>query len=181
MAGPGRPLGVAVNLSASSLLDAELPDYVAGQLASRGLAPGALQLEITEETLMSDRDQARLILSRLRDYGVEIAVDDFGTGYSSLAYLRELPIDELKLDRSFVFPMADDARAAALVASTISLAHSLGLRMVAEGVEDQVAYAELSRYGCDQVQGFYISRPMPAAELDHWLAQRLTLAGANTP
>ena len=177
----GRPLGVAVNLSASSLLDAELPDYVAGQLASRGLAPGALQLEITEETLMSDRDQARLILSRLRDYGVEIAVDDFGTGYSSLAYLRELPIDELKLDRSFVFPMADDARAAALVASTISLAHSLGLRMVAEGVEDQVAYAELSRYGCDQVQGFYISRPMPAAELDHWLAQRLTLAGANTP
>ena len=99
-------------------------------------------------------------------------MDDFGTGYSSLAYLRELPIDELKLDRSFVFPMADDARAAALVFSTIGLAHSLGLRMVAEGVESKAALTELARHGCDQAQGYHISRAVPVAELDLWLEQR---------
>ena len=141
-------------------------------LAARGLEPRALQLEITEEFLMADRDRARDILTRLRHSGVQISVDDFGTGYSSLSYLRDLPIDELKLDRSFVFPMADDARAAALVASAIDLAHSLGLRMVAEGVETDVAYTELTRLGCDQAQGYFMSRPVPAVELDHWLSAR---------
>jgi len=168
----GRRLTIAVNLSASSMIDTGLPDEVATMLTARGLPPGALQLEITEEFLMADRDRARNILTRLRNSGVQISIDDFGTGYSSLSYLRDLPIDELKLDRSFVFPMADDARAAALVASTIGLAHSLGLRMVAEGVEDDVAYTELARLGCDQAQGFYMSRPVPAAELDHWLSTR---------
>ena len=114
----GRPLTVAVNLSASSLVDDNLPTEIAAMLAARGLAPSALQLEITEELLMTDRDRGRNILTQLRDNGIQISVDDFGTGYSSLAYLRDLPIDELKLDRSFIFPMADDARAAALVAST---------------------------------------------------------------
>ena len=165
----GRDLTVAVNLSASSLIDAGLPDEVAGMLTSRGVPPCALRLEITEEFLMADRDRARAILTRLRDGGIQIAVDDFGTGYSSLAYLRDLPIDELKLDRSFVLPMDDDPRAAALVASTIALAHSLGLRMVAEGVENSVAYAELTRLGCDQVQGYFVSRPIPADELEVWL------------
>jgi len=167
-----RPLTVAVNLSASSLVDPDLPEQVATMLRARGLPARSLQLEITEEFLMTDRDRARAILSQLREHGVQIAVDDFGTGYSSLSYLRDLPIDELKLDRSFVFPMADDARAAALVASTIALAHSLGLRMVAEGVENQIALTELTRYGCDQAQGYFLSRPVPAAELDHWLATR---------
>ncbi len=167
-----RPLTVAVNLSASSLVDADLPEQVATMLRARGLPASSLQLEITEEFLMTDRDRARAILSQLREHGVQIAVDDFGTGYSSLSYLRDLPIDELKLDRSFVFPMADDARAAALVASTIALAHSLGLRMVAEGVENQIALTELTRHGCDQAQGYFLSRPVPAAELDHWLATR---------
>ena len=119
---------------------------------------------------MSDRDRARTILTRLRSSGIQIAVDDFGTGYSSLAYLRDLPIDELKLDRSFVFPMVDDPRAAALVGATIGLAHSLGLRMVAEGVENQAAYDSLVRHGCDQAQGYHISGPVPAEELDHWLS-----------
>ncbi len=164
----GQPLTVAVNLSASSLVDSDIPDQVAALLAARQLPASALQLEITEEFLMADRNRARQILYRLRERGVQISVDDFGTGYSSLAYLRELPIDELKLDRSFVFPMADDAHAAALVISIISLAHSLGLRMVAEGVENALALAELTRHGCDQAQGFYLSRPVPAAELDHW-------------
>jgi EAL domain-containing protein (putative c-di-GMP-specific phosphodiesterase class I) len=172
----GRPLTIAVNLSASSLVDSDLPELITGMLGERNLPANALQLEITEEFLMADRDRARCILTRLRDHGVVIAIDDFGTGYSSLAYLRELPIDELKLDRSFIFPMADDARAAALVASTIALAHSLGLRLVAEGVENEVAYTELVRYGCDQAQGFFLSRPIPAAELDHWIAGRRAAA-----
>jgi diguanylate cyclase (GGDEF)-like protein len=167
----GRPLTVAVNLSASSLVDTGLPDHVGALLAARNLPSSVLQLEITEEFLMADRDQAREILTRLRDQGIQLSVDDFGTGYSSLAYLRELPIDELKLDRSFVFPMADDARAAALVFSTIDLAHSLGLRMVAEGVENHAALVELIRHGCDLAQGYFISRPLPAAELDLWLEQ----------
>src|SRR5665811_1419847 len=168
----GQQLTVAVNLSASSLVDVDLPEEIAAMLADRGVAPHALQLEVTEEFLMADRERARDILTRLRRSGVQISVDDFGTGYSSLSYLRDLPIDELKLDRSFVFPMADDARAAALVASTITLAHSLGLRMVAEGVETDVAYTELTRLGCDQAQGYHMSRPVPAAELDHWLTTR---------
>jgi diguanylate cyclase (GGDEF)-like protein len=170
--GQGRDLTIAVNLSASSLVDAELPEQIAAMLAARGVPPSALQLEITEEFLMADRDRAQAILTRLRNSGVQISMDDFGTGYSSLSYLRDLPIDELKLDQSFVFPMADDARAAALVASVISLAHSLGLRIVAEGVANDVAYAELARMGCDQAQGYFISRPVPAAELDHWLSNR---------
>ena len=168
----GRQLTVAVNLAASSLVDYDLPVQVASMLAARGVSPGALQLEITEEFLMVDRDRSRNILNRLRDGGVQISIDDFGAGYGSLSYLRNLPIDELKLDRSFIFPMAEDARAASVVASTIDLAHSLGLRIVAEGVETKVAFTELTRLGCDQAQGFFISKPVSAAELDHWLSNR---------
>ena len=168
----GRPLTVAVNLSASSLVDADLPRQVDSMLAARDLPAGALQLEITEDFLMADRDRARAILTRLRHSGVQISVDDFGSGYSSLGYLRDLPIDELKLDRSFISPLTQDERTAALVASTIDLAHSLGLRMVAEGVESHQAYSKLARLGCDQAQGFWMSRPVPAAELDLWLSNR---------
>ena len=168
----GQELTVAVSLSASSLVDSDLPIQVASMLSARGVSPHALQLETTEEFLMADRDRAHSILTRLRNGGVQISIDDYGTGYSSLSYLRDLPIDELKLDQSFVFPMADDARAAALVASTIDLAHSLGLRMVAEGVETTVAYSELRRLGCDQAQGYFMSRPLPAAQLEHWLCNR---------
>ncbi|MCV2393091.1 EAL domain-containing protein [Actinotalea sp. M2MS4P-6] len=165
----GRTLSVAVNLSASSLTDSELPGEIAAMLAERALPPHALGLEITEEFLMTDRARARTVLTALRDHGVRISVDDFGTGYSSLSYLRDLPIDELKLDRSFVFPMSDDPRAAALVGSTVTLAHSLGLHMVAEGVEDGRAYDELFRLGCDTAQGYWMSRPLPAVELAQWL------------
>ncbi|MBG6058616.1 diguanylate cyclase (GGDEF)-like protein [Cryobacterium sp. MP_M5] len=177
----GQPLTVAVNLSASALIDVELPERIGAMIDARGLPTSALLLEITEEFLMSDRERAHDILSRLRNTGIRIAVDDFGTGYSSLAYLRDLPIDELKLDRSFVQPMADDARAAALVASAVVLAHSLGLAMVAEGVEDGVAYEELNRYGCDQAQGFHLSRPVPAVELERWLALRRTGSAVVRP
>jgi diguanylate cyclase (GGDEF)-like protein len=165
----GHALTVAVNISASSLVDTDLPSQVASMLAARGVPSSALQLEITEEFLMVNRDLARAILTSLRNSGVKISVDDFGTGYSSLAYLRDLPIDEIKLDNSFVIPMIHDARTAAMVSSTIKLAHSLGLRIVAEGVETAGTYTELTRMGCDQAQGYFMSRPVPAAELNHWL------------
>ena len=168
----GRPLTVAVNLSASSLDDDNLPEQVDSMLAARGVPPQALQLEITEEFLLADRDRARSILTQLRDSGVQVSVDDYGTGYNSLSYLLDLPIDELKLDRSFIIPMTHDARSLALVSSTIDLAHSLGLRMVAEGVETTGTYTELTRLGCDQAQGYLMSRPVPAAELDLWLDHR---------
>ena len=165
----GQTLTVAVNISASSLSDSDLPDHVASMLAVRGLPAEALQLEITEEFVMGDRELARAILTRLHASGIRISVDDFGTGYSSLSYLRDLPIDEIKLDNSFVIPMNGDVRSAALVSSTITLAHSLGLRIVAEGVETAGTYTELSRMGCDEAQGHFMSRPVPGAELHRWL------------
>ena len=111
---------------------------------------------------MGDRERARAILGDLRRLGIRVAVDDFGTGYSSLAYLRELPIDELKLDRSFVQPMGEDPRAAAIVRSTIDLAHSLGMTMVAEGVEDEETADQLALSSCDKIQGFFFSKALPA-------------------
>ena len=172
----GRMLSVAVNLSASSLVDLELPDRVHQLLVNRGLPASALELEITEDFLMGDRERAREILTQLRTLGIRVAVDDFGTGYSSLAYLRELPIDELKLDRSFVQPMAEDPRAAAIVRSTISLAHSLGMRLVAEGVENEITAGHLALSGCDVSQGFFFSRALPPAELESWLDERPDIA-----
>jgi len=165
----GHPLTVAVNISASSLVDTDLPNQVASMLAARGVPPSSLQLEITEGFLMVNRDLARVILTSLRNNGVSISVDDFGTGYSSLSYLRDMPIDEIKIDNSFVIPMTHDPRAAVLVSATIELAHRLGLRIVAEGVETAAAYTELTRMGCDQAQGYFLSTPLPAAELNRWL------------
>jgi diguanylate cyclase len=172
----GRQLSVAVNLSASSLVDADLPNRIWAALRARQLPADALELEITEDFLMADRVRAREILTELRRLGIRVAVDDFGTGYSSLAYLRELPIDELKLDRSFVQPMAEDPRAAAIVRSTISLAHSLGMRLVAEGVENEITAGHLALSGCDVSQGFFFSRALPPAELEQWLDDRPDMA-----
>jgi diguanylate cyclase len=168
----GRHLSVAVNLSASSLIDVELPQRVGHMLAARGLPSQSLEIEITEDFLMSDRQRARQVLATLRSLGIRVAVDDFGTGYSSLAYLRELPIDELKLDKSFVMTMGEDPRAAAIVRSTIGLAHSLGLSMVAEGVETAAAASELAGAGCDIAQGFFFAKGLPAGELERWLDER---------
>ena len=169
----GQQLTVAVNLSASSLVDTDLPKQVASMLAARNVEPASLQLEITKEFLLADRGRARTILTRLRSSGVQISVGDFGTGISSLTYLRDLPIDELKIDHSFISPGAPDDRTTALVTSTIALAHNLGLRMVAEGVETDLDFTELTRLGCDQAQGYFMSRPVPAAELDLWLNSRI--------
>ncbi|WP_432509037.1 putative bifunctional diguanylate cyclase/phosphodiesterase [Kineococcus auxinigenes] len=167
----GDPLAVAVNLSASSLSDTALPDRVDRLLRERDLPAGLLEIEITEDFLMADRERAQVILAGLRRRGVRVAVDDYGTGYSSLAYLRQLPIDDLKLDKSFVTDLTDDARALAIVSSTIMLAHSLGLRLVAEGVEDEATCRQLEAAGCDVVQGWYFAKALPAEQLAVWLAR----------
>jgi diguanylate cyclase len=129
---------------------------------------------------MGDRERAREILTELRSLGIRVSVDDFGTGYSSLAYLRELPIDQLKLDRSFVLPMSEDPRAAAIVRSTIELAHSLGMTLVAEGVEDESTAAQLALSGCDESQGFYFSEALPAGQLERWLDEQAMPMGLES-
>jgi len=166
----GNAMAVAVNLSPSSLVDVEFPQRVERMLLEAGVHPSLLMLEITEDVIMGDRDRAQHILGALQAIGIHVSVDDFGTGYSSLAYLRELPLDELKLDRSFIANMAADDRSLAIVRSAIDLAHSLGLRMVAEGVEDEATAHRLSIAGCDEAQGFFFSPALPPDELATWMA-----------
>jgi diguanylate cyclase (GGDEF)-like protein/PAS domain S-box-containing protein len=166
----GRDLSVAVNLSTRCLLDLTLPDQITQLLENTAVAPERLVLEITESAIMTDPTRALEILNRLHTLGVRLAIDDFGTGYSSMAYLKSLPVDELKVDRSFVKHLRDNQNDAVIVRSTVDLGHNLGLRVVAEGVEDQATWQELATLGCDTVQGYYLAKPMPAAELATWLA-----------
>ena len=168
----GRALSVAVNVSPSNLVDERFPDEVTGLLARHGLPAGALTLEVTESLLMEDRERAVRVLTGLRDAGVGVSIDDYGTGYSSLAYLAVLPVTELKLDRAFVSAMAGSTRSAAIVTSTLQLAQALGLRLVAEGVEDQATLDALADLGCDVVQGYHVSRPLPPDQLAGWLEAR---------
>jgi EAL domain-containing protein (putative c-di-GMP-specific phosphodiesterase class I) len=166
----GLDLTLAVNLSMRNFQDPHLVETVRDVLAEGQHVHGDLVLELTESTLMADPERARRMLAELRALGVKIAVDDFGTGYSSLAYLKRLPLDELKIDRCFVRDLGADERDRALVKATIDLAHTLGLTVVAEGVEDAASLQTLRRLGCDLVQGYYMSRPLPADELGHWAA-----------
>ncbi len=166
----GYRLGVAVNLSMRTLHDASFPDTVVWLLRRYEVDPALLTLEITESALMAKPAQAQAVLTRLAALGVHIAIDDFGTGYSSLAYLKHLPVDEIKIDRSFVRGMTADAKDTAIVASINSLSHHLGLRVVAEGVETATEWDILAALGCDLVQGYHVSRPLPAAHLEEWLA-----------
>jgi diguanylate cyclase (GGDEF)-like protein len=172
----GHHLHVAVNLSVSNLQDAGLPDQVEMLLEALGVPADALVLEITENILMADAELSQQVLAGLRAIGVRLAVDDYGTGYSSLAYLRELPVDELKLDRGFVQNLRVDARAAAIVRSTVQLSHELGMVMVAEGVEDAAALDDLRRWGCDLAQGYHIARPAGGDAFARWLDQRAPVA-----
>jgi EAL domain-containing protein (putative c-di-GMP-specific phosphodiesterase class I) len=165
----GRDLSVAVNLSVRNLLDRELPADIERLLEQYGLPADALQLEITESMLMSDPERALGTVTRLSALGARISVDDFGTGYSSLANLRRFPIDELKIDRSFVSPMLNDESDLIIVRSTINLGHDLGLRVIAEGVEDEATLRRLARLGCDLAQGYHLSRPLPADVFADWM------------
>jgi diguanylate cyclase (GGDEF)-like protein len=172
---PNRSLSVAVNLGARSLLDRRLPDDIAGVLARHGLPPQNLVLEITETTAASELEVVEEVLGQLRRLGVEISVDDFGTGYSSLAFLQRTAVHELKVDRSFVSGMLINDNDLALVRATVHLAHSLGARAVAEGVESQALQVALQSLGCDVAQGYHLGRPMPAEQL------RSVLAGSRVP
>ena len=164
----GLDVRVAVNMSVHDLQDPDLPDNVAQLLASSGVVPDRLCIEITESALLADPQRACAILGRLRTLGVHTAIDDFGTGYSSLAYLKDLPLDELKIDRSFVQDMAEDAGARAIVRAVIDLAHDLGLQAIAEGVEDRATREVLASLGCDVAQGYYFSPPLTADGMAEW-------------
>src|SRR5215218_1843817 len=168
----GRELSVAVNLSARSFLDAQLAIEIPRLLEKYGVNARLLELEITESMLMLDPGRAQAVLERLSRIGLTLSVDDFGTGYSSLANLKRLPVDVIKIDKSFVMDMAIDASDAAIVRSTIDLAHNLGLRVVAEGVESHQSWTRLTELGCDLAQGFYVSRPLPAPDLAKLLYER---------
>ncbi len=171
----GLDTTVAVNISASNLLDIGLSDQISTMLAVRKLPPSCLMLEVTETMLMVDPMRTADLLERLRTVGVRVAIDDYGTGYSSLARLRELPVNELKLDRSFLTGIGRDPRATAIVRSTVELAHSLGLKLVAEGIETEEDRTILRELSCDIGQGYHIARPMPGQDLLEWAANHSTL------
>jgi diguanylate cyclase (GGDEF)-like protein len=162
----GRTLDVSVNLTVADLVDTGFPDELADALSHHGVCPQRIVLEITESSVLSNPVRIRNVLARLGELGVGLSLDDFGTGYSSLTHLRTLPVGELKIDRSFVSKMSQDSADAAIVRSTVELAHSLGMRVVAEGVEDHATWDRLTDIGCDLIQGYVLSHPLPAAELE---------------
>ena len=161
-------VGVSVNLSPRQLLDHDLAATVSNLLRENGVAPSLLTLEITEGSIMTDPAAATAALRQLRDLGVRLSVDDFGTGHSALAYLQNLPLDELKIDKSFVLAMLDDNGARTIVRSVVDLAHTLGLSVVAEGVETDAARRLLVEFGCDVMQGFLVSRALPPTQVTRW-------------
>jgi diguanylate cyclase (GGDEF)-like protein/PAS domain S-box-containing protein len=165
----GLALSIAVNLSTRNLLDVNFPDEVAELLARREVAAEVLQFEITESTMLADPLRTRGILERLSAMGIRLSIDDFGTGYSSLAYLKRLPVSEIKIDRSFVMNMDQDEDDATIVRSTIDLGRNLGLTVVAEGVESRGIWDRLRALGCTVAQGYFLTRPVPPEELTDWL------------
>jgi diguanylate cyclase (GGDEF)-like protein len=165
----GIELNIAVNVSTRCLLDSDFPDQVERLLAAAAVPAERLELEITESTIMSDPEQAMQVLTRLADLGIALAIDDFGTGYSSLSYLKQLPVHQLKIDRSFIMDMQLGASDEAIVRSSVDLARNLGLDVVAEGVETEQTWQHLADLGCDEAQGYYFSRPMPAGDLPTWI------------
>jgi diguanylate cyclase (GGDEF)-like protein len=167
----GAVIGMSVNLSVRNLLEPGLVDRVDRLLAGVGVPPGLLTLELTEGAVMTDPEATIAVLHQLSGAGVRLAIDDFGTGYSSLAYLKRLPVDEVKLDKAFVMGMTVDADDEAIVSSTIELAHNLGLRIVAEGVEDHETWEALAALGCELAQGHYVAPPMPAEQATAWLRE----------
>jgi diguanylate cyclase (GGDEF)-like protein len=165
----GLDLPISVNLSSCDLQDRNLPFHVHELLRNHDLPARNLLLEITEEAVVLDFKHATLVLECLRELGIRIAIDDFGTGYSSLSLIKQLPVDELKIDRAFVTNLPADTADVAIVSASLNLAHNLGLQVIAEGVETQAALAWLSENGCEQAQGFLISKPMPAEEFATWV------------
>jgi diguanylate cyclase len=171
--GGGRPLRAAVNLSARNVADRTMVQRVETLLADGDVSPDMLEFEITESAVMEDPDHSIATLAAFRAMGIRLAIDDFGTGYSSLNYLRRLPVDTVKIDKSFVHDLLLDDGAATIIRATIDLAHGLGLVVVAEGVENRDVLERLQDWNCDEAQGFHIARPMTTAGLDGWLEDRM--------
>ncbi len=166
----GLTLQMSINLSARDLIDPDLPARVGALLREHHVPPSTMCLEITESAIMDDPHRAQQTLEQFHEMGLQMSIDDFGTGYSSLAYLKRLPVDELKIDRSFVMNMHRDAQDAKIVRSVVDLAHNLGLKVTAEGLEEGAAWGLLGELGCDIAQGYRIARPMPAEHLPQWVA-----------
>jgi diguanylate cyclase (GGDEF)-like protein len=179
--GAGRPLRASVNVSVRDLHSGDIADRVGELLSAYAVPPDLIQLEITESALMADPHRVLATITRLDRMGIAISLDDFGTGFSSLQHLRRLPLAEVKIDRSFVLGMATDRGDAAIVRSVIDLAEALGLRAVAEGVEDERTWRLLAAAGCHAAQGWFHARPMPAADLAEWLVRYRPLRPGLTP
>lgn len=176
----GLELRIAINLSAADLLDGSLVNYIQGLLADCKLSPRHLLLEVTESAVIENPEKAQHSLQQLRDAGMHLAIDDYGTGYSSLAQLRALPVTELKVDKSFVMKLDSSVDDQTIVSSTIELAHRLGLKVVAEGVENKASWALLQAYGCDLLQGYYIAKPLPNDQVPSWLSS-LDISSISPP
>ena len=175
----GHTLQVSVNLSSRDLQDEYLPYYVLQLLKEEGIGPDRLTLEITENSVMQDLQHAIAVLECLRDIGVHISMDDFGTGHSSLAQIKNMPLHEIKIDKSFITNMMSDEQNKAIVHTTIELAHHMNLRVVAEGIEDEDTLRQLSEMGCEEAQGYCLSKPVPSAELIDWLENRTQVSYAE--
>ena len=167
----GMPLTMAVNLSTINLKDPELPQKIIAVLEKHKLEARWLELEITESAVMDDTMRTVQVLAELDTLGARISIDDYGTGYSSLSYFRKLPLDDLKIDKSFVMGMGKNHEDATIVRSTIQMGHELGLRVVAEGVEDEQTWEKLTELGCDSAQGYYMARPLAPNDLLKWLCE----------
>ena len=165
-------LSVAVNLSVHCLTEPDLVARVRSALQRHGVPGELLTLELTEGSVVDDSVRDSTVLADLHDLGLRLSMDDFGTGYSSLSQLRQLPIDEVKIDKSFVLGMSTSQGESFIARSIIELAHNLGLRVVAEGVEDEMTRNLLAEMGCDKLQGFLVSRPLPDDRLENWLLAR---------
>jgi len=164
---------VAVNVGVKQFLHQDIVGVIERALLESGIAPRLLEVEITESDAMHNPDEAVAILTQLRERHIRVAIDDFGTGYSSLGYLKRLPVDALKIDRSFVTGLPGDPDDASIARAVIAMAHSLGLKVVAEGVETEAQRQFLAANGCDQMQGYLFSRPVPAADCERFLAARV--------
>jgi EAL domain-containing protein (putative c-di-GMP-specific phosphodiesterase class I) len=162
---------VALNLSATILYDADVVDLISRTIKIWGIRPEQLILEVTESAMMVDPKSSLETLNRFHDFGIKLAIDDFGTGYSSLAYVKKLPVDELKIDKSFVMNMDKDKGDAMIVRTVIDMAHNFEIAVTAEGVESQPILEQLIDLGCEYAQGFHMARPMPQMELDKWLQE----------
>jgi diguanylate cyclase (GGDEF)-like protein/PAS domain S-box-containing protein len=173
--GEGLEISIAVNLSTRNLLDRGFPSQVAKLLSRWEVDASWLELEVTESAMLANPTRAKAVLSELSELGIRLSIDDFGTGYSSLAYLRQLPVDEIKIDRSFVIGMGVEAGDAVIVRSTVDLGRNLGLNVVAEGVETSETWELLRELGCNTAQGYFLGRPMPAEQMSDWLRQRPAL------